>query len=65
MSSFASQPPDSPWPNWGCLDARIWLGRTLARLGGSEAARKQYQQVLAIEPDHVLVRDFLLPGLDR
>ncbi len=65
VSSFAAQSPDSPWPNWGGLDARIWLGRTLARLGDSEAARKQYRQVLAIEPDHVLVRDFLLPGLDR
>lgn len=65
VSSFAAQPPDSPWPDWGSLDARIWLGRTLARLGDREAARKEYQQVLAIEPDHVLVRDFLLPGLDR
>ena len=65
LSSFAAQPPNPPWPNWGSLDARIWLGRTLARLGDREAARKEYQKVLAIEPDHVLVRDFLLPGLDR
>lgn len=65
VSSFAAQSPDSPWPNWGGLDARIWLGRTLARLGDAGSARKQYQQVLAIEPDHVHVRDFLLPGLKR
>ena len=30
-----------------------------------DAAREQYERVLAIEPDHAWVRDFLLPDLDR
>ncbi len=62
---FAAQPPDAPRPNWGRLDAHAWLGRTLARLGDPDAAREQYERALAIEPDYVWVRDFLLPDLDR
>ena len=62
---FAAQPPDAPWPSWGRLDARAWLGRTLARLGDPEAAREQYEQVLAFEPDYAWVRDSLLTDLDR
>ena len=62
---FAAQPPDAPWPSWGRLDARVWLGRTLARRGDPDAAREQYERVLAHEPDYALVRDFLLPCLDQ
>ena len=61
---FAAQAPDAPWPSWGRLDAHAWLGRTLARLGDPNAAREQYEQVLAVEPDYAWVRDFLLPDLD-
>ena len=61
---FAARPPDAPWPSWGRLDAHAWHGRTLARLGDPNAAREQYEQVLAVEPDYAWVRDFLLPDLD-
>ena len=65
VAFFAAQPPDALWPRWGRLDAHAWLGRTAARLGDPDAAREQYERVLAIEPDHAWVRDFMLPDLDR
>ncbi len=61
---FQAQPADAPWPDWGLLDARAWLGRTLARLGDADGAREQYETVLRLEPDHAFVRDFLLPRLE-
>ena len=61
---FQAQPADAPWPDWGLLDTRAWLGRTLARLGDADGAREQYETVLRLEPDHAFVRDFLLPRLE-
>ena len=61
---FRAQPADAPWPNWGLLDARAWLGRTLARLGDADGAREQYETVLEAEPNHAFVRNFLLPRLE-
>lgn len=64
VERFESQPADLPWPDWGLLDARAWLGRTLARRGDSEGAREQYDLALKIEPGYAFVRHVLLPGLE-
>ena len=42
----------------GTAEGRPGVGRD------PDAAREQYEQVLAIEPEYVWVRDFLLPGLE-
>lgn len=62
---FDAQPAGQPWPDWGRPDAYAWLGRTLERLGDEAAARKSYEQALAIEPDFSWVSDALLPRLNR
>ena len=65
VERFESQPADLPWPNWGLLDARAWLGQTLVRRGDAEGAREQYDLALKIEPGHAFVRHVLLPALER
>ncbi|MCP3995821.1 MAG: hypothetical protein GY722_12270 [bacterium] len=29
---FAKEPSATPWPNWGRVDVRVWLGQTLAKV---------------------------------
>ena len=65
IGHFEAQPPDLPWPNWGRLDARAWLGQTLARRGDPDGAREQYEMLLKVEPEYAWVRHVLLPRLDR
>ena len=65
IGHFEAQPSDLPWPNWGLLDARAWLGRTLARRGDPDGAREQYETALRIEPEYAFVRRVLLPRLER
>ena len=65
IGHFEAQPPDLPWPNWGLLDARAWLGQTLARRGDPDGAREQYGLALEAAPDYAFVRRVLLPGLGR
>ena len=65
LGHFEAQPPDLPWPNWGLLDARAWLGQTLARRGDPDGAREQYEAALRIAPGYAFVRHVLLPRLAR
>ncbi len=65
IGHFEAQPPDLPWPNWGLLDARAWLGQTLARRGDPDGAREQYESALEAAPDYAFVRHVLLPALER
>ena len=48
---FEAQPADRPWPDWGRAEAYAWLGRTLARLGDTAAAREQYMKALDVESE--------------
>lgn len=61
---FAQQPDESPWPNWGHIDALGWLGHTLARQERYDEARAVYEQALALEPDAAFITHFLLPELE-
>ena len=65
LELFAQQPPGAPWPHWGHVDAWIWLGQVHAKRKEWAQARTAYERALELEPDHVFVRDELLPQLDR
>jgi tetratricopeptide (TPR) repeat protein len=64
ISLFASEPPSRPWPNWGRLDAHLWLGILLEKRGDRENARAEYKKTLAIDPEFGWVRFVLLPRLE-
>jgi len=64
VAIFAGQPADSPWPDWGYMDALAWLGQALADQGKIDEARAVYQQALAVDPDMGWIRHQLLPALD-
>ena len=64
LDLFAREPGDRPWPDWGHVDAWAWLGQVLAAKGDVPGARAAYTRALELEPDHLWVRDVLLPELD-
>ena len=64
VSLFGREKPDKRWPNWGRVDAWVWLGRVLAKKGDRVGARAAYGKALGLEPEHRWVRDRLLPELD-
>ena len=61
---FDSEPPERPWPNWGRLDAHLWLGILLEKRGDREGARAEYKKTLSIDPEFGWARYVLLPRLD-
>jgi len=63
LDLFRKEKPDKTWPNWGRVDALAWLGQVLADAGRVSEARKLYREALTLEPDHVWIRDELLPAL--
>ncbi len=64
VALFAAQPSDTPWPNWGYVDALAWLGQSLAAQDKIDEARATYQQALALDPEMAWIRYELLPALD-
>lgn len=62
---FAREAAGKPWPNWGQVDAHVWLGRALAEKGDRRGARAAYLRALALAPEHSLVRGELLPAVER
>jgi hypothetical protein len=56
--------PDASGPQWGHVEALVWLGVARQRTGDPAGARAAWQQALAIEPDHRWVKFGLLPSLD-
>ena len=64
LELFQRQSDDTPWPNWGHVDAYAWLGQVLAKKGDVAGARDAYQKGLALEPDHRWISEVLLPQLD-
>ncbi len=51
--------------NWRYLNAFVRLGQLLESMGDFNGARDVYQHVLNIEPGFMLVRDELLPELEK
>ncbi len=64
LGLFAEEPVQTPWPNWGRVDAFVWLGATLAKAGRLEEAREAYEEALRLAPGHLWVREELLPALE-
>lgn len=62
---FAREPAGKPWPNWGRVDAHVWLGRALAEKGDRQGARAAYLRALALAPEYALVRSEFLPAVER
>jgi Flp pilus assembly protein TadD len=58
---FESDGARSPAPTWGRVDAHIWLGIALAKLGRRDEARAEYAKALAMAPGHAWVTTTLLP----
>lgn len=51
-------------PRWGHEDAYAWLGIAHNDKGDTTAARRAFEQALAVNPDYGWVKYVLLPGLD-
>jgi tetratricopeptide (TPR) repeat protein len=49
-SVFSQEPEDLPWPNWGRVEAHIWLGQLLDKIGKHDAARTEYETAVRIAP---------------
>ncbi len=64
LTLFGDENPETPWPNWGRVDALAWLGQTLLKQDRPAEARKLYEKALSIEPNHTWIRDVLLPAAD-
>jgi tetratricopeptide (TPR) repeat protein len=62
---FAKDRPQSPAPSWGLHEAYGWLGQIYQRQDKIDEARASYQRALAIEPNDLWVKDYLLPRLDK
>lgn len=62
---FEKEPELKPWPDWGQIDAYAWSGQILAKAGDRKGAREAYEKGLSLEPDHVWIRNELLPALER
>jgi len=65
LVAFQTEPADKPWPNWGRLDARAWLGQILVKRGDKAGARAEYEQALAVAPNSGWVRYVLLPAVQK
>jgi hypothetical protein len=63
VQSFAAEPQQRPWPNWGRYDAHVWLGEVLEKIGRRDAARGEYEEALKLAPQSAYVRVILLPRL--
>jgi len=64
LGLFESEPKDRPWPNWGRLDAHLWLGILYEKRGDRDGARTEYKKTLSIDPEFGWVRYVLLPRLE-
>lgn len=62
---FDEEKPDNPLlPDWGHEEAYAWIGMAEAQQGNTAAARKAYNQALAINPEFGWVKYTLLPQLE-
>ncbi len=66
IALFAASPgPGRHGLEWGRDDALLWSGRCLGQLGDWAGARERYRAALAVNPDHVWIRDVLLPEAEK
>lgn len=63
VDAFAKADASAPGPHWGYADALTWLGLAQQKAGDLAAARRAWEQALAIEPDDGWVKFALLPSL--
>ncbi len=57
--------PPSPLPDWGRVDAYIWLGQALERDEKWTEAKAAYVDALQMAPRHPWITQQLLPQLER
>ena len=57
--AFDAAPANAPWPNWGRVDAHMWLGQALAARGDNDGARAEYNAALALAPNNGYVKGLL------
>lgn len=65
LALFPDDHPASPLPSWGRADAHVWLGQVYQRQGKLDAARAQFDSVLALQPQNGWVAHVLIPGLTK
>ena len=47
---------EAGWPDWGRVDALVWLAISLADLGLADEARRSMTEALALEPDNLWIQ---------
>lgn len=62
---FDEEPPGKPWPNWGRVDALVWLGQVLVETGEYAEARLIYEEALEFTPGHAWITEVLMPALEK
>lgn len=56
LQAFDKETAGKGWPNWGRVDAHVWLGQLLAERGDTEGARAEYKAALALAPGSARVK---------
>lgn len=65
LTSFATDNPPRPLPQWGHAEAYAWLGQMELKGGNRAAARAAYDKALALAPGFAWVQYVLLPSVGR
>lgn len=59
LELFEAEPATAEWPNWGRVEAFVWLGIILAEEGSQDEARGFVRKALEIEPENRWARQTL------
>ncbi|MBI3585816.1 MAG: hypothetical protein HY088_01640 [Ignavibacteriales bacterium] len=60
-----TKPTDQLQPNWGYLDALVWLAKSFEKSERQQEALVTYRKALTVEPNFLWVKNALLPSLEK
>jgi tetratricopeptide (TPR) repeat protein len=63
LAIFAKGKRPAPLPNWGEVEAHVWLGQAEQKLGHPDQAKAEFDKALELAPNYGWVKYVLLPGV--
>ncbi|MBI3577782.1 MAG: tetratricopeptide repeat protein [Ignavibacteriales bacterium] len=60
-----TKPTDPRQPEWGYLDALVWLAKSYEKAERPSEALATYKKALTVEPNFLWVKNALLPALEK